>query len=111
MSLRRVAMSFFRVFVPGVVIPFVVVLCRSPMGLGSPFMMLGSLVVFVLRHNQLQFGLYVLIIPYRPAGSTSGDGHLQISAKGRNQKVKRPHFQSGRTLRSRCCISMRLSKR
>jgi hypothetical protein len=27
------------------------------MGLGSPFMMLGSLVVFVLRHNQLQFGL------------------------------------------------------
>jgi hypothetical protein len=57
MSLRRVAMSFFRVFVPGVVIPFVVVLCRSPMGLGSPFMMLGSLVVFVLRHNQLQFGL------------------------------------------------------
>ena len=50
-------MSFFRVFVPGVVIPFVVVLCRSPMGLGSPFMMLGSLVVFVHRHNQLQFGL------------------------------------------------------
>ena len=57
MGLRRVAMSFFRVFVPGVVIPFVVVLCRSPMGLGSPFMMLGSLVVFVLRHNQLRFGL------------------------------------------------------
>ena len=44
-------------FVPGVVIPFVVVLCRSSMGLCSPFVMLGSLVVFDLGHNQLPFGL------------------------------------------------------
>jgi hypothetical protein len=74
MSLRRVAMSFFRVFVPGVVIPFVVVLCRCPMGLGSPFMVLGSLVVFVLRHNQLPVWTNVLTIPHHRTGSTSGDG-------------------------------------
>src|ERR1700733_1866262 len=110
MSLRRVAMSFFRVFVPGVVIPFVVVLCRCPMGLGSPFMMLGSLVVFVLRHNQLQFGPTSLqfrttVLVPRPETAPSNVGRGSANEK----KDKRPHFQSERTLPSRCCLSVRLS--